>query len=35
MHGFYGEDARVKLYSEMLALFDLHIGNKGAAGGSH
>jgi dipeptidyl aminopeptidase/acylaminoacyl peptidase len=35
MHGFYGEDARVKLYSEMLAFFDRHIGNKAAAGGSH
>jgi dipeptidyl aminopeptidase/acylaminoacyl peptidase len=35
MHGFYGEDARVKLYSEMLAFFDRHIGSKAAAGGSH
>ena len=30
MHGFYGEEARVKLYSEMLAFFDRHIGKKAA-----
>jgi len=26
MHGFYGEDARVNLYTEMLKFFDRHIG---------
>ena len=31
MHGFYGEDAREKLYSEMLAFFDRHIGRGGKA----
>jgi dipeptidyl aminopeptidase/acylaminoacyl peptidase len=30
MHGFYGEEARVNLYTEMLKFFDRHIG----AGGS-
>jgi dipeptidyl aminopeptidase/acylaminoacyl peptidase len=37
MHGFYGEEARVKLYSQMLSFFDRHIGKPGAAqaGGSH
>jgi dipeptidyl aminopeptidase/acylaminoacyl peptidase len=37
MHGFYGEEARVKLYSQMLSFFDRHIGKSGAAqaGGSH
>jgi dipeptidyl aminopeptidase/acylaminoacyl peptidase len=29
MHGFYGEDARVNLYTEMLAFFDRHIGKAG------
>ena len=28
MHGFYGEDARVNLYTEMLDFFDRHIGNR-------
>ena len=34
MHGFYGEDAREKLYTEMLAFFDRHIGAKAAPPGS-
>ncbi|WP_240790634.1 prolyl oligopeptidase family serine peptidase [Stenotrophomonas sp. TEPEL] len=29
MHGFYGEDARVNLYTEMLKFFDRHIGAGG------
>ena len=28
MHGFYGVEAREKLYTEMLAFFDRHIGKK-------
>lgn len=35
MHGFYGEDARVNLYTEMLKFFDRHIGaGSGAASGN-
>ncbi|MGE8209661.1 MAG: alpha/beta hydrolase family protein [Stenotrophomonas rhizophila] len=29
MHGFYGEEARVNLYTEMLKFFDRHIGAGG------
>lgn len=32
MHGFYGVEAREKLYTEMLAFFDRHIGKGKAAG---
>ncbi len=28
MHGFYGDEARLKLYSEMLEFFNRHIGQK-------
>ncbi|WP_282266579.1 S9 family peptidase [Stenotrophomonas sp. PS02298] len=28
MHGFYGDEARLKLYTEMLNFFDRHIGTK-------
>lgn len=35
MHGFYGEDARVNLYTEMLKFFDRHIGAGSAATGSN
>ncbi|MCI1729181.1 MAG: S9 family peptidase [Chiayiivirga sp.] len=31
MHGFYGEDAREHLYTEMLAFFGRHIGAAGGA----
>jgi dipeptidyl aminopeptidase/acylaminoacyl peptidase len=31
MHGFYGEEARVNLYTEMLKFFDRHIGNGKSA----
>jgi dipeptidyl aminopeptidase/acylaminoacyl peptidase len=34
MHGYYGEDAREKLYTEMLAFFDRHIGAKAKAADS-
>lgn len=35
MHGFYGEDARVNLYTQMLQFFDRHIGPSAAAAGSN
>jgi dipeptidyl aminopeptidase/acylaminoacyl peptidase len=33
MHGFYGEDAREHLYTEMLAFFGRHLGQPAEAGG--
>jgi len=32
MHGFYGNEARINLYSEMLAFFDRHIGGDATVG---
>ena len=32
MHGFYGEEARVNLYTEMLRFFDRHIGGSRTSG---
>ena len=32
MHGFYGEDAREHLYTEMLAFFGRHLGTAGGVG---
>lgn len=31
MHGFYGNDARINLYTEMLDFFNRHIGNSNSA----
>ena len=32
MHGFYGDEARVHLYTEMLNFFNRHIGGKTSVG---
>lgn len=32
MHGFYGEEARINLYTEMLRFFDRHIGSSKSSG---
>ena len=35
MHGFYGEDARVNLYTQMLQFFDRHIGPSASTTGGN